>query len=337
MDGVAAEVLGVAAPVAGTWSATAVVPSYAGRALVPALLLAAALVAAVAAGAWSWLLVPAVIAPAVAGALAIDRACCAGPRPAGRLPRGALGKPLPAARGPGRRRHHRLDVGLTPSRPRWWRPRPAATVMVTVLDVPEADALALAVPRVRAWSSSSPAERDEPSASVGLRHVLQGAGGEPRRDRDPGVPRGVRGGGAHGRGVPARGTAGPSTGSRPTRPTRSASAATPARLPRARVGGRIRNCRRGHRLYPGYGSCPRTPTSRRRAPTAGITFSPRECSPSPGTRRGRSRPPRRRCRHWRAWSPPPTSTRPGAFGVGAALPAVREGRRRRRRPQPCGR
>lgn len=75
VDGVAAEVLGSAAPLTGPLvpHGPRAVRRRWTRALVPALLLTGALVVAVAVGAWTWLLAPAVLAPLAAAGLAVDR------------------------------------------------------------------------------------------------------------------------------------------------------------------------------------------------------------------------------------------------------------------------
>ena len=169
--------------------------------------------------------------------------------------------------------------------------------------------------------------------------VLEDPGGQPRRDRDPGLPRGLRTRDRLGRGLPVRGPQLRCTGRSPTRPTRSASAATrsgPTWTSTRSSGPRMASG--ADAVYPGYGFLSENP-----GPGAGVRrrrhhlHRPVRGGAGDGraTRRRRSPRPRRpgcRCssrqravrRHRRSWSP-----RPRRVG----LPGVRQGRRRRRRPR----
>ena len=81
-------------------------------------------------------------------------------------------------------------------------------------------------------------------------HVLQGAGGQPRRDRDPSLPSGVRAGGGDRRRLPPRGPQlrAPAEGRRGLRDRRARPSR--ARLPRPRGHRRHRRARRRRRGLP---------------------------------------------------------------------------------------
>ena len=135
---------------------------------------------------------------------------------------------------------------------------------VPVLDVPEDQA-------VRVAEQALPdLVRAVPRGPLGSRHVLQGAGGQPRRDRHPGVPGRLRARRAHGRGVPARGPqlAAPAEGRRGVR-DRRARATRCAPTSTSRRSSRSRRRPAPTRSTPATASCPRTRTwprpARRRA------------------------------------------------------------------------
>ena len=295
-----------------------------------------------------WLPVVAALGVPLALALAADRVPRARPRARRRVRRGALRQPQPAPRGPRDRRRDRLEparhVVPAPRRAdhpgRHHRRRPAGGDR----------ARRAGGGRGRARSRRAPGPggpvprlaRDErPRSGARLAHRVCAC--SPRcwwrtaaRSRSGRSGPRTSSARARSRSSPTR-TAGPSTGSRPTRPTRSASAATrcgPTSTPRAIVAVALRAG--ADAVYPGYGFLSENPGLAEACANAGITFVgptaevltltgnkaraiaaakaagvPTLASVAPVDRRRRADRGRER----------------------DALPAVREGRRRRRWPR----
>ena len=166
-------------------------------------------------------------------------------------------------------------------------------------------------------------------------HVLQGAGGQPGRDRGARVPRRLRARGAHGRGLPPRGplVRAPAQGRRGLRDRRARPPG--ARLPRPAGRSSTSPCAPAPtRSTPATGSSPRTPAWPRPAPTAGITF----VGPTSEVLELTGNKARAIAAAKAAGVPTLASVEPSTDvdalvgrRRGAALPAVRQGRGRRRR------
>ncbi len=172
--------------------------------------------------------------------------------------------------------------------------------------------------------------------SAGVAGVLEGAGGQPWRDRHPGLPGGLRAGRPHGGGVPLRGplVRAPAEGRRGLRDRRAR--ASGAGLPRRRRDRRGRDPGRRRRDLPGL----RLP---QREPPAGRGLRrrrhhlhrPGRRRPDPHRQQGARHRGGEGGRRSDAGQRRPVDGRRHAAGRrgGDDVPTVRQGRRRRRRPR----